>query len=344
MKPMVDRRCRRPRQRGAILAFTGMALLTLVGMAVVGVDLGRLAFTATEVQTVAEVAATGYAHAWLKGVSSGTDPGDGPCQAEALQVVDGNRIDGQQAAASNIESYERGYYNFATNGPFTTAVPSGETANAVRATGTATVTNFFSSIFNTPQSTVRKNAVATLTCGKRARPLPLAVQDCQFDAFEGPEDCSELAQLTEQTVKVDNACWTNLGGSSFDIVPYINSICGLGGTSETPPSVQEGQVIDVSEGNHTNACQAIRDCYDLGITDFTVPIVGCFDDTGDVQCATQGSGHLPITGFARIEIDSRPICTGTPKTMSLHYFCNTDPTEGVGGSCDFGNFKVAMVE
>ena len=123
-----------------ILAFTGIALLTLVGMTVVGVDLGRLAFTATEVQAVAEVAATGYAHAWIKGTTTnGTDPGDGTCQTEALTVVDANRIDGKVANAGNIESYERGFYDYDTSGPFTTAVPNGESSNAVRATASVPV-------------------------------------------------------------------------------------------------------------------------------------------------------------------------------------------------------------
>jgi len=345
MKILTHRRHTRPHERGAILAFTGMALLTLIGLTVVGVDLGRLAFTATEVQTVAEVAATGYAHAWLKGAASPAgDPGDTACAAEALPVVGGNRIDAATATASNIESYERGFYDFDTGGPFTTAVPGGETPNAVRATATATVDNFFASVIGAAQSTVRKDAVATLTCGSRAAPLPLAVQDCQFEAFDGPEDCSELPELTEQTINVDNACWAAPLDASFDIVPWINAICGLNGQTETPPSVQEGETINVSEGNHTSACQAVRDCWDVGIKEFTVAIVPCFDETGDVQCASHGSGNLPVTGFARIELSSRPICTGTPKTFTLHSFCNAAPTDGVGGNCSFGNFKVAMVE
>src|SRR5262245_22083282 len=102
MRRMVFRQRRSVRERGGYLAFTGMALLTLIRMTVVGVDLGRLAFTATEVQTVAEVAATGYAHAWLKGISSpsGGDPGDSACAADALGVVDANRIDGKDAIAA----------------------------------------------------------------------------------------------------------------------------------------------------------------------------------------------------------------------------------------------------
>src|SRR5262245_11905183 len=220
---------KRPRERGAILAFTGMALLTLVGMTVVGVDLGRLAFTATEVQTVAEVAATGYAHAWVAGIkNNGADPGDAACVADALRVVRGNRIDAKQAATGNIERYDRGYFDPDTNGPFTMAVPAGKTANAVRATATTTVDNFFASVFGAPRSVVRKTAVATVTCGSRAQPLPIVVQDCSFGGFDGPEDCPSLPRLTQQNVNEDNTCWTSLSGdpaNTSTIRDLINAHC-----------------------------------------------------------------------------------------------------------------------
>src|SRR6185295_11349658 len=102
---------KRSRQRGAILAFTGIALLTLIGMTVVGVDLGRLAFTATEVQTVAEAAATGYAHAWLTHAAAvdGQENNNAACAGDAYGVVNGNRIDGLQATRANVpdSNYER---------------------------------------------------------------------------------------------------------------------------------------------------------------------------------------------------------------------------------------------
>jgi hypothetical protein len=51
-----------------------------------------------------------------------------------------------------------------------------------------------------------------------------------------------------------------------------------------------------------------------------------------------------ISGFAKIVLTSRPVATGNPKYIPLASFCNTDPTEGSGGNCSFGNFKVAMVQ
>jgi hypothetical protein len=333
---------KRSRQRGAILAFTGIALLTLLGMTVVGVDLGRLAFTATEVQTVAEVAATGYAHAWLKGESSPTgDPGDGACATDAMTVIDGNRIDGRRAARANIEGYERGFYNFSTNGPFTTAIPAGESPNAVRATATATVDNFFASLLGSSRSTVRKNAVATITCGNRAQPLPIMVQDCQFGGFDSPDDCADLPRLTQQNIHEEDSCWTSLSSESANAASIRDLIaaqcCPGGGSCDLPPGypeVSEGQVVSVINGQATTLVKAMQDCWDNGHRNFVVPIT---------PCGTPCNQSNTISGFANIELTARPVAQGPSKYVSLGSFCNSKQLEGRGGKC-FGVFKVAMVE
>jgi hypothetical protein len=339
---------RRPRQRGAFLAFTGMALLTLVGMTVVGVDLGRLAFTATEVQTVAEVAATGYAHAWLEGIKNGgADPGDGACAADALRVVRGNRIDAKQAANANIERYERGFYDPDTSGPFTTGVPAGKTPNAVRATATTTVDNFFASVFGAPKSVVRKTAVATVTCGNRAKPLPLIVQDCSFGGFDGPDECAELPRLTQQNVHVENTCWTSLSSSDSagvgrpedGVRSLIEQYCCSAGPGNCPvspdyPEVSEGQDIRVMNGQ-ASLLKAMQQCWDNGFREFLVPIT---------RCGTSCSRTNEVSGFANFKLTARPTTTGPDKSMSISAFCNANPEiGGWGGTCR-GDYKVAMVE
>jgi len=321
-----------------------MALLTLVGMTVVGVDLGRLAFTATEVQTVAEVAATGYAHAWLEGVKNGgSDPGDGACAADALKVVRGNRIDAKQAAIANIEGYERGFYDPDTSGPFTTGVPAGETANAVRATATTTVDNFFASVFGAPKSVIRKTAVATVTCGNRAQPLPLVVQDCSFGGFDGPEDCPGLQQLTQQNVHEENTCWTSLSDDQSANTSVIGDLiaahCCAAGPGNCPlppgyPKVSEGDAIRVMNGQ-SSLLKAMQQCWDDGFREFLVPIT---------PCGTPCNQANQVSGFANIVLTTRPVATGNPKSLSLASFCNANPEiEGWGGKC-LGDYKVAMVE
>jgi len=343
MNRMTNRHNARPREHGSILVFTGIALLTLVGMTVVGVDLGRLAFTATEVQTVAEVAATGYAHAWLKATSDWSDPGDAACAAQALAVVDGNRIDGKTATASNIERYERGFYDFSTAGPFTTAVPGGESANAVRATGITTVNNFFAGLFGAPQSTVRKTAVATVTCGSHGQPFPLLVQDCDFGGFDGPDDCPNLPTLTQQNMAEENTCFTSLSptasASTGRITDLIAQYCCPGGpgSCDLPtgyPAVAQGDSIKVINGQ-SSALTAMQDCWDNGYRDFLVPVT---------PCGSLCNQENTISGFANITLLERPTATGNPKYIALSAFCNaSDQLEGSGGNC-YGAFRVAMVE
>src|SRR5207244_2741984 len=82
-------RTRSRRQRGAVLVTVGVALLTFLAMAAVGVDLAHLAFTATEVQSVAEVAATAGAEALING---------GNVVAEAQTVAARNMVDGRPPA------------------------------------------------------------------------------------------------------------------------------------------------------------------------------------------------------------------------------------------------------
>ena len=341
MDSVGNRRAERPRERGGILAFTGMALLTLVGMTVVGVDLGRLAFTATEVQTVAEVAATGYAHAWLRHAVRNDTFDNDVNVAEALPVIGGNRIDGQQATDVNVPpgNYVLGSYDFATDA-FAAGV---EPFNAVRATATTTVNNFFATLFGMSQSTVTKNATATLTCGNRAQPLPLLVQDCQFGGFDGPEECADLPTLTQQNVHVENTCWTSLltndSANANDIGQLIDDVCcGSGpGTCSLPgdyPVVSQGQNITVLNGQ-ANMLQAMQRCWDNDYREFIVPITPCGAPCNQTNV---------VSGFAKIVLTSRPVATGNPKYIELSSFCNHEGGEGSGGNCSFGNFKVAMVQ
>jgi hypothetical protein len=366
MKSLIKRRMRHPRERGAILAFTGMALLTLVGMTVVGVDLGRLAFTATEVQTVAEVAVTAYAHEWVNQGRAGT-PGactaskSDVCGTAALAVIDGNRIDAQTATNTNITSYEFGAYDFATFGPFragATPAAGGKDVQAVRANATATVNNFFAALFGGSSSTVNKNAVATLSCAPTEHPIPLAIGDCTFGGFTGPGDCANLPILTQQGVHLDNSCWTDLGDSggvsTSELVDWIHYSCGLPGGAQSP-GVDAGDVIGVNTGTKTPGCGAIQDCWDAGLKTFTVPIIPC----ADVLSCESGSKNPTVSGFAKIELEARPICKPSEGTcmcngvpcpsnlnhcMTIHAICDSDPGQGGGGNCKFGLMGVAMVE
>src|SRR6186713_1907096 len=93
----------RRHQRGFALAYVGICLLTLTAFAVIGIDVARLAFTASEVQSVADVAATAAALAKMQGSS---DP-----VAQAKKAILENKIDGVAAdigAGKGIDSITPG--------------------------------------------------------------------------------------------------------------------------------------------------------------------------------------------------------------------------------------------
>jgi Flp pilus assembly protein TadG len=336
MKPLANQNHDR-RERGAIAALAGILMLTLVGMTVVGVDLGRLAFTASEVQNVADVGATAYAKAMLlnKGGGSRTP------EADALTVVSDNAIDGAQADSGNMESYDVG--NFTRGVGFTRG---GAPQNAVMATATVTVDNFFATLFGTPQSTVRKTATAGFDCPAGGEyVLPIAVGDCEFDTFQNSEDCADLPTLFQQPR--DNSCWTSLSGDAAAsaaaaraILPEgccHNNTCGGG---EDGPAVTVGDDIRVQNGA-TGLLQILAGCLTANppITDFVIPIVECND--ADTNC-TQAR---ELMGFASVRIlnvvDTGPVAS---RGVTLEFFCNHVPPNGPPGGGCFGTEAVYMFE
>jgi Putative Flp pilus-assembly TadE/G-like len=105
---MRTKRNARPRERGAALATVGIFMIVLAGMAVLGVDVGRLAYTATETQVVADAGAVAYAKTMLD--NDVNDTNDSPFVA-ADQVVGDNRIDGRSASQAKVE-YAVGKFDF----------------------------------------------------------------------------------------------------------------------------------------------------------------------------------------------------------------------------------------
>ena len=327
------------RERGAIAALAGIFMLMLAGITVVGVDVGRLAFTASEVQTVADAGAIAYAKEMLTQNTSGTT-NIGLRQARAYEVIAGNNIDGAAAAPVNITSFEEGAWDFGSN-QFSAG---GSPPNAVRANATATVSNFFAGLFGDPTTTVDKNAIAALGCSCRDRPvLPLAVGDCNFDAFQNSGDCADLPHLQQQPNAADNSCWTNLSPSSGGGSAFVKSIlptqCCQGGDcggGEPGPSVSKGDQIWLQNGQANDLMHILQDCVQHeGITDFVVPIVDC-DTTSD--CTHTGE----VVGFASVRI-SNVVDQGQTKTVDLEFFC--DDSGGQPDDCEcFGRQGVAMVK
>jgi Flp pilus assembly protein TadG len=316
----------RKSERGAILVATVLALPALFALAAVGVDTGRIAFTATEVQNVADAAATAGAQALLEGGTAST------ARAHAQTVAGQNAVDGSGATIQPAE-IEVGQYNYQTN----TFVNGATPPSAVRATPTATVQNLFVGILGSSfaNTTVTKTATAGFTgLGEAAATLPLALGDCHFPELSSCfQDASCLPKLTQVPSTDDNTGWTSFlegPASGNNITDYMPSACG--GT-QTPPVVRVGDSINLNNGQgNGQALKGVEDCVEKqGITKFLVPIVSCggnFNQSGTV------------TGFATIIVDSVE-SQASPKGLTLHVIF--EEVQGTPGGGAYGTGEMRLL-
>jgi hypothetical protein len=327
-------------------------LLTFFGLTVVGVDIGRLAFTAAEVQTVADAAAT----AGAKAILDERDP-----DTDARLVASMNKMDGTATASQDLD-VRIGRWDFDTSCPTPDtalcgcAFTEGDTpTNVVCAVANRQVTNIWASILGSPATRVTKRAVAAVGPPCSGRPaLPLALGDCP-GMF--PEDCMDDACMPTRThdSTVDNSAWTGFtdGASQSTILDFFPAPCGGGVES---PLISEGDPINITNGQLTplyNAVQCLV-CQEH-MTEFLVPVIEC--PNGNF---TQSKA---VTGFATVTIErirftgssggewrgpaTQPDwCAqqGTPDAIEWHSVIRTDPGGGGVGCRNAGTYAVAMVE
>src|SRR5262245_41193144 len=275
-------------ERGVALATVAVSMGALLALAAVGVDSGRIALTANEVQTVADIAATAGAKALLDGGSAST------AINHAQTVVQQNMVDGSGATIQAAQ-IEVGQYNPQTR----TFTAGANPPSAVRATPSTTVQNLFTGIFGSSyaNSTVTKTATAGFTgLGKAAATLPVALGDCNFPALNscfGSSSC--LPQLSQVPSTTDNTGWTSFFDGATNpntVTDYLPSACG---GSKTPPVVSVGDTISLSNGQTTSGLKKVDDCVNKGFNTFLIPIVSCSGNFN--QSAT-------VKGFATIIVDS----------------------------------------
>lgn len=321
----------RRRQRGAVLAMVGIAMVMIVSMAVIGVDVGHLAFTANETQTLADLSATSYAKTMALNFDDG---GSRDPVADTSVVVGQNAIGGGVADIDvNIESFVEGNYTRETG--FRPGMPP---INAVEATAVATVQNFFAGIFGDYESTVTRRATAALTPPGGAPVLPLAIGECHWDIFENTGDCSDQPAFSLVPDPDENSCWTsltpNLGDASANwFRTTIRRLCGL--EDGDVPTVSEGSTIALNDGKVVPALVAVQQCVAAGQTEFIVPVIPCnkCNQTED------------IVTFATIDI-TQVITNGPDAGVYAGAVCSTDPPGATGGGTgnSTGTVVVSMVE
>jgi len=279
------------------MVYTMIALFALMAVAAIGIDLGHLAFTASEVQSAAEVAATAGATALLNG---------GSVQGDALAAAAQNTIHGNSVTAANLPMIESGNFD---NGTFASG---GLPANAVRATASVMAHNLLGGILGQPESPIFKRATATFSPTGRVRTEgPFAL--CNgFDPNCSDNNCPPH---TLQLQTPGGSFWTAFFAPAMtptDVRTYFPLECG--GDSTPMP------ILDVNDHLHQGIYPSWRlsaadqlglltslNCVlGLGTKQFLVPIVSCSGNLQEIQT---------VLGFATIVIDSIDASLGT---LTLH--------------------------
>ncbi len=320
-------RSHRRHQRGSILAFAGLTIVPVAfGLIVLAVDVARIAFTASEVQALADSTALAGALA----VSRGQD---------AVQAAQGNAVtnfvDGRAASIATAD-VQVGVYTPAT-GVF---VQTNVAANAVRTTPHVTVNTILASIYSrTPTQALTKTAIAMFKPLTNSYPvLPIVVGQCNFQQFLNTNDCSTLPTLSQVPNGADNSAWTSLSpttsASSSNVGALLPASCG--GSGAPPPELTINESIQITNGQATQSTLGnIANCVAAGMDTFVIPIVPCTPNYNQA---------LPIQGFATIRI-TRVETSGSAKGLYLSAICATSGTTVGSGSAgtNFGTGLVRLV-
>jgi hypothetical protein len=336
MKQNPHVRTHRHSERGQVLAYLGIALIAFLGFAVIGVDVGRIAFTANEAQAVADAGAL----AACKSLSLGAPNPVG----NAASVLAKDHVDGKVLAVSGSVStpgnagtnvgIELGNWDFAPGGN-PTFTPGGNPENAARATSNALVNNLVAGAIGKPQTAIQRTAVAAYSGICQAQGvLPIALGDCYFQQFlDSSGNCSLLPKLTQAPDGTDNSCWTSLSpsaASANQVRGLLPTVCGGDGN---PPLVHVDEIINIMNGQATSVLHALQGCLDAGLRDFLIPIIACG------KCNQGGA----VKGFAAIHINSL-VSQGSNKGINLASLCKADLGGDGGGCSSFGAISVALLK
>lgn len=315
-------------------------MLVFAGMTVLGVDIARTAFIASEAQAVADAASL----AGLRALASVQSNNGGNVQSDAVTVAAANTMDGLPSPMV-VSDVECGTWDFAGGSFSAVACPGAPdpAINAVRATANKQVTNFLAGVLGSPTSTLSRLATAALSAPSSGRPaMPLAVGDCYFDDYiQSGGNCSDLPALIQVPDGVDNSCWTSLTNSDptnpNTLVQYLPPSCSAGGHTggDVPaPIISIGQDINLNNGQVNAALKVIQDCFDDGLVDWVIPIVECG------KC----NQSAEVVGFAEIRITG-VFTTTSDKRVELGAICKVnDPGVSGSGGSDFGVKSIAMVQ
>ncbi len=336
----------RRRERGQALAYAGITLLTLMGFAVIGVDVARLAFTAAEVQSIADAAATAGA-----GALANKDPNP---TAVATAVVQQNYVDAKYgtvggSAADVVKSITPGIWNFDAawnTDPFVASTWGDPNANAVRVVARAQVQNMIAPVFGVLHSNVERQSTAAMggACTELVT-LPIAIEHDAIQQFLNSPDCRNIPVTRLFQVPVDNSCFTSLSTASAgsgNEKAHVPAQCqGSGGNSGggQTETLNINDSIRLDNGQQDSVLKTIAACLNASppLNEFVVPVIP------DNSCC--GGCAQPVVSFARIIIDHvQTTGASSQKGVYIKGVCKEDFSGTNPGCATGGENAMTMVK
>ncbi|TMA95338.1 MAG: hypothetical protein E6J70_16810 [Deltaproteobacteria bacterium] len=276
-------------------------------LTVVGIDVGHLGTSATELQTVADIAAAAGARNLLKGGSAST------AKSDATSVVAKNKVDGQSFTMSAVDVHVGTYIG----GAFT---ETSINPSAVRATPSVTVNNVVAGLVGMKTSTIQKEAIASFQGVSKAAPtLPIVLGDCFFPEIDqcfGTDSCLPKDTKFPKDSEPRTA-WTSFTGGQA--------------SGKTIPSYSVGDTITIVGGIHNSDTHKLDCLYNSGRRQFVVPVV---------QCNSSGTNLTgTVSGFATLVIDN----ADNNKGVDFHVISQEIDAPLAGGCAKCGSGKMMLV-
>jgi Flp pilus assembly protein TadG len=286
-------------ERGIALIAIGIAIFAFFALMVIAVDVGRFSHTASEVQSVADLAAlSGAKSVQVKG--SGQGYGQEGANTAALQNTFDGRTFVNNSSVASLNAEEGCFTppdpacSSDCRGTFTPggiACSSGQFA-AVRATATGHAVKVVTAnlIPGTPsQEDITRSATAVIAGhnGVQAT-LPVTLCPALLTALQPNQQCVQDAPLKAVLFAPDgsqNSCYSNLGlsggASGSDFRSLLPPECS-GITTGDRPVVSIGEQIQTQNGTTDTFLHALQDCVrggtstnPYGVHDFVLPVTDC---------------------------------------------------------------------
>jgi len=286
-------------ERGIALVAIGIAIFAFFALMVIAVDVGRFSHTASEVQSVADLAAlSGAKSVQVKG------SGLGYAQEGANAAARQNKFDGRafvnDGAVASLLAEEGCFTPPAADcstdcrGTFTAGgvtCSSGQFA-AVRATATGHAVKVVTASMipgTASQEDITRRATAVIAGHNGVQPtMPVTLCPALLTQLQPNMQCVQGAPLQAVLFAPDgsqNSCYSNLalagGASGSDFKSLLPPECG-GIASGERPVVSIGEQIQTQNGTTDTFLHLLQDCVrggtstnPYGVHDFVLPVTDC---------------------------------------------------------------------